>query len=139
MESIQVKDYMNHYPVTFTTDMVIEEAAIRFLKTKQIGGPVINAQNHLVGFLSESDVLRQLLESVYFNEQHLHVEQIMQKEVLSVKSYDSIMELGQKMVKCKPKVYPVVDDNALLVGTISRSDVLNAVYSHMVANERKHP
>ena len=47
MESIEVKDYMNHYPVTFTSEMVVEEAALRFLKTKQIGGPVIDSKNHV--------------------------------------------------------------------------------------------
>ena len=59
MDRIEVRDYMNHYPVTFTSEMVVEEAALRFLKTKQIGGPVIDSKNHVIGFLSESDVLEQ--------------------------------------------------------------------------------
>ena len=48
MESLQVKEYMNHYPVTFAPEMVVEEAALRFLKTKQIGGPVIDKNNQRV-------------------------------------------------------------------------------------------
>ena len=35
MESLKVEEYMNHYPVTFTADMRVEEASLRFLKTKQ--------------------------------------------------------------------------------------------------------
>lgn len=131
MLSIQVKDYMNHYPVTFTSEMVVEEAALRFLKTKQIGGPVVDANQHLIGFLSESDVLAKMLQSIYHNEQVTDVAALMRKEVLSVKPYDSVIELAQTMLQKKPKVYPVVDDDGNLLGTICRNDVLRAIDKHM--------
>lgn len=131
MESLQVKDYMNHYPVTFTPEMVVEEAAMRFLKTKQIGGPVINNQRRLVGFLSESDVLAKMLESIYYDEHVVAVEDLMNKDVLSVKPYSSIVELAQTMLKSKPKVYPVVDDDGNLMGTICRNEVLLAIDKHL--------
>ena len=131
MESLQVKDYMNHYPVTFTADMVVEEASLRFLKTKQIGGPVIDEQYRLVGFLSEGDVLEKMLASIYHNEHTTDVNDLMRKEVLSVKPYDSVLELGQTMLGAKPKVYPVVDDDGNLLGTICRNDVLHAIDMHM--------
>jgi predicted transcriptional regulator len=131
MESIQVKDYMNHYPVTFTSEMVVEEAALRFLKTKQIGGPVIDSNQRLIGFLSESDVLSKMLQSIYHNEHVTDVASLMRKEVLSVKPYDSVIELAQSMLLNKPKVYPVVDDDGNLLGTICRNDVLHAIDKHM--------
>ena len=131
MESLQVKEYMNHYPVTFTTDMVVEEASLRFLKTKQIGGPVIDSNHRLVGFLSESDVLAKMIETIYYNEHFADVADLMRKDVLSVKPYDSVIELGQSMLKNKPKVYPVVDDDGNLLGTICRNDVLHAIDKHL--------
>ena len=131
MDSLQVKDYMNHYPVTFTAGMVVEEAALRFLKTKQIGGPVIDDNYRLIGFLSESDVLAKMLQSIYHNEHVTDVESLMRKEVLSVKPYDSVIELAQSMLQNKPKVYPVVDDDGNLQGTICRNDVLRAIDKHM--------
>ena len=131
MNSLEVKEYMNHYPVTFTPEMVVEEAALRFLKTKQIGGPVIDKNNKLIGFLSESDVLSKMIETIYYNEHIADVASLMHKEVLTVKPYDSVIELGQQMLKNKPKVYPVVDDNGNLLGTISRNDVLRAIDLHL--------
>lgn len=131
MESLQIKEYMNYYPVTFTPNMVIEEASLRFLKTKQIGGPVIDDNNQLIGFLSESDVLAKMLESIYHNEQISDVNDLMRKEVLTVKPYDSIVELAQKMLKNNPKIYPVVDDDGVLLGTICRNDVLQAIDKHL--------
>ena len=134
MESLKIEKYMNHYPVTFTADMAVEEASLRFLKTKQIGGPVIDEHGKLIGFLSESDVLAKMLETIYFNEHIADVRDIMRKEVLSMKPYDSVMELGQLMLKNKPKVYPVIDDDGNLLGTICRNDVLQAIDLHMRAN-----
>lgn len=135
MESLQVKDYMNQYPVTFTPDMVVQEASLRFLKTKQIGGPVIDANNQLVGFLSENDVLAKMIGSIYHNKHFSYVSEMMRKDVLTVKPYDSIMELGQTMLQAKPKVYPVVDDDGNLLGTICRNDVLRAIDAHIRSGE----
>lgn len=131
MESLLIKDYMNHYPVTFTPEMVVEEASLRFLKTKQIGGPVINKKKAVIGFLSESNILAKMLASIYHNEHTTDVEGLMNKDVLSVKPYDSIVELAQSMLGNKPKVYPVVDDDGHLLGTICRNDVLKAIDQHM--------
>ncbi|NQY88839.1 MAG: CBS domain-containing protein [Colwellia sp.] len=134
MESLKVQEYMNHYPVTFTANMAIEEASLCFLKTKQIGGPVIDDNGKLIGFLSESDVLAKMIETIYYNEHVADVADLMRIEVLTQKPYDSIIELGQLMLKDKPKVYPVVDDDGNLLGTICRNDVLHAIDRHLRAN-----
>lgn len=141
MEPLQVKEYMNQYPVTFTPEMAIEEASLRFLKTKQIGGPVIDSNNKLLGFISESDVLGKMLDIIYHNAHVAYVKDIMRTDVLSVKPYDSIFELGQNMLKNKPKVYPVVDDSGNLLGTICRNDVLQAFDQHTrsrLAKDKAH-
>lgn len=141
MESLKVEEYMNHYPVTFTAEMAVEEASLNFLKTKQIGGPVIDGKGKLIGFLSESDVLAKMLENIYYNEHLANVADLMRKDVLTIKPYDSILELGQLMLKDKPKVYPVIDDDGNLLGTICRNDVLHAIDKHLRVNlkaDKKH-
>jgi len=141
MQSLKIQENMNHYPVTFTESMSVEEASLRFLKTKQIGGPVIDQNYKVLGFISEGDVLKKMLETLYFNENVASVKDIMRKEVLSVKPYDSIIELGQSMIRDKPKVYPVIDDDGNLLGTISRNEVLQACYRYSKARhsiEREH-
>ncbi|MEI6895261.1 MAG: CBS domain-containing protein [Colwellia sp.] len=130
MESLKVNNYMNSYPITFTEKMSVEDASLRFLKTKQIGGPVIDENNKLLGFVSEGDVLKKMLDTLYFNDNVAFVKDIMRKDVLSVKPYDSIIELGQSMLEHKPKVYPVIDDAGNLLGTISRNEVLQACYQY---------
>ncbi|MFQ3264907.1 MAG: CBS domain-containing protein [Colwellia sp.] len=141
MQSLKIQENMNHYPLTFTESMSVEEASLRFLKTKQIGGPVIDQNYKVLGFISEGDVLKKMLETLYFNENVASVKDIMRKEVLSVKPYDSIIELGQTMIRDKPKVYPVIDDDGNLLGTISRNEVLQACYRYSKARnsiEKEH-
>lgn len=127
MESLKVSDYMNPRPVTFSRDMTVALAVERLLQAHQTGGPVINEHRKLVGFLSEQDCLTKMLESSYYREQVARVAEIMRTEVLSIKPYMSIIELAQQMLHEKPKVYPVVDDDGYLLGSITRSQVLHAM------------
>ena len=127
MESLKVGDYMSQRPVTFTTEMPVAEAVEKLLHCHQTGGPVVNGKRELVGFLSEQDCLRMMIESSYYREQVARVKDVMVKEALSVKPYTSVLEVAQKMISEKPKVYPVIDDDGVLLGSISRAQVLNAI------------
>ena len=127
MESLKVGDYMNSRPVTFTSNMPVAEAVERLLDAKQTGGPVINDENKVIGFLSEQDCLVQMIESSYYLEQVAHVKDIMKTGVLAIKPYLSVIELAQQMTLEKPKVYPVVDDDGYLLGTINRAALLHAL------------
>jgi len=127
MESLSVGDYMNKHPVTFTVDMPVVEAVEKLLSVQQTGGPVLDGQKKVIGFLSEQDCLAQMVASSYYNEQISLVKDIMRTEVLSIKPYTSVLELAQQMLKEKPKFYPVVDDDGKLLGSINRTAVLNAI------------
>ncbi|WP_158968874.1 CBS domain-containing protein [Paraglaciecola sp. L3A3] len=127
MESLQVSDYMNLRPVTFTHTLSVAEAVERLLQSKQTGGPVVDQKNKVIGFLSEQDCIVQMIESSYYREQVAQVKDIMKTEVISVKPYTSVIELAHKMMVEKPKVYPVVDDDGYLLGTINRSSLLHAI------------
>jgi CBS domain-containing protein len=131
VESLKVSDHMNQRPVTFTSNMPVAEAVERLLEAKQMGGPVIDVQNKVIGFLSEQDCLVQMIESSYYREQVAQVKDIMRAEVLSIKPYTSVIELAQQMTTAKPKVYPVVDDDGYLLGTINRSALLHALDLHL--------
>jgi len=127
MESLNVSDHMNQRPVTFNADMTVAEAVERLLQSRQTGGPVVDSHNKIIGFLSEQDCLVRMIESSYYREQVAHVKDVMRTEVISVKPYLSVIELAQRMLTERPKVYPIVDDDGYLLGTINRSALLNAI------------
>lgn len=126
MQSLKVKDYMSHQPVTFTPEMSLSAALEKVLKSKHFGGPVIDEHEEVVGFLSEQDLLDKLIKVSYYCQDTHIVSDCMYQEVLSVSPEMSIVDLADMMKVGKPKVYPVVDGKKL-VGIISRSDVLRAI------------
>lgn len=69
MQSVQVSEYMNRHPVVFREKMPIEEAVELLLKTEQRGGPVIDDNKKVIGFLSEQDCLATMLRDTYHKEQ----------------------------------------------------------------------
>ena len=127
MESLRVSDYMNHHPVIFRAEMPVAEAVERLLSSNQFGGPVLDDNNKVVGFVSEQDCLKHMVESSYYREQVARVKDIMRKDVLTTKPYHSVLELAQQMISDRPKLYPVLDDDGGLLGIIGRTDVLNAI------------
>ncbi|WPC73266.1 CBS domain-containing protein [Vibrio porteresiae] len=137
MDSIQVKDYMTYQPVTFTPDMPLTAALTKLLKANRPGGPVIDNQEHVIGFISEQDLLDKLMKASYYCQDSHVVGDCMHREVLTVSPDMSIIELADLMQVGKPKVYPVVD-NQKLVGLISRTEVLKAVEKNLVSCF-KHP
>jgi len=90
------------------------------------GVPVVDDRDHLIGFISEQDVLGKLLQSAYLNDEAPLVRELMRHEVLSVAPAKSITDLAQEMLGTKPKVYPVVEQERL-VGIVTRRDILSAI------------
>jgi len=134
MKSLKVSDYMVRHPATFRANMTIETAVELFLEKPQIGGPVLDDNKQVIGFLSEQDCLASMLQATYMGESHVIVADKMRADVLTVGPDDSILEVAKTMTQNKPKVYPVVDKNNLMLGIISRHDVLNAIDVHLKSN-----
>ncbi|KLV11460.1 MULTISPECIES: CBS domain-containing protein [Photobacterium] len=137
MESLKVKDYMNMRPVTFEPKMSLAKALDKLLTSKQIGGPVVDENRRVVGFLSEQDMIHKLLKVGYYCQDTHTVEECMRPDVLTVSPDDSIIELAETMAGQKPKIYPVVERNQL-IGVITRRDVLTAI-SNQIGDCFKHP
>ena len=137
MDLLKVADYMHRHPVTFTVDMPVELAVDRLIKGRQTGGPVVDSNNKIIGFVSEQDCLARMLMSTYHDQQSARVADVMSVEVLSVKAYYGIIDLAQMMLKTKPKVYTVVDDDGYLLGIITRTDVLGAIDKELHSHYRR--
>ena len=127
MESLQVSDYMNTHPVKLGLKMPVAEAVEKLLASGQTGGPVVDDKGKVVGFLSEQDCIAQMIESSYYREQVCRVADIMRTPALTVKPYTSVIELAQLLLREKPRIYPVVDDDGVLTGTINRTNILKAI------------
>ena len=133
MKSIRIADYMDPRPTTFHSGDSVYAALMALSQSREGGGPVLDAERRVIGFLSEQDCLREGLEACYLCDQLATVEQMMQATVLTVKPDDSIVELAQRMMKPQPRTYPVVDEDGRLLGLISRHHVVKAMVVTMAS------
>ena len=126
MKSLSVADCMVPPTVKLTPEMLVVEAARKLIANKSLGGPVIDKDNHVVGWVSEVDCLDSVIQVAYYGQRVAVVSDVMRSEVLSVTTEDSALDLVGKMRGAKPKVYPVVEDGKLL-GMVSRRTILEAL------------
>ncbi len=126
MNSILVKDYMVTAVPAIHPETTISEAIKLLDEFRLIGCAVVNEKKEMVGFISEQDCIRKLLDSSYYCQSIPRVCDVMRSDVLVRHPEDSIVDLASLMMEGKPKVYPVVT-NRQLVGVISRRDVLRAL------------
>lgn len=129
MHSILVNDFMDHDPHAVSASTSIKDAVTLMLKHGVIGVPVTDENKKLIGYLSEQDCVKDMLNSAFYSEEPGPVSSAMQTEVAYVSPETSIVEIAQTIMSSRPKNYPVVSDGHL-VGIISRSDVLRALLEH---------
>lgn len=126
-QNIRIRDVMSRDSFRLPPGISIEEAAAGLLLHRLPGAPVTDDEGRLLGFISEHDLLPQLLDASYHGSSKATVQDIMRTDVLSMSPDDGIIELAQLMSQPgKPKVYPVVE-NGQLVGNICRSLLLQAL------------
>lgn len=63
LSEMKVKDVMTPDPVTLLGDDTLEKAAVVILEDKISGMPVVDNAGHLIGLLSETDILRGFIHS----------------------------------------------------------------------------
>ena len=127
MSNLQISHYMSGKGISFKKEMTVEKAVEKLLVSKYIGGPVLDDVGRVIGWLSEQDCLAKMIEASYYCSLVALVSDIMVHEGLTVKSDMSIVDLAQQMLKSKPKIYPVVDNEGMFLGLITRKNILKAM------------
>ena len=126
MQSILVQDYMNRQPLMVSDEDNIRTVVSKLIGHNIIGAPVVSSTGELVGFISEQDCIKEMLNDAFYCEEPGSVTKVMHRDVLTVTPNTSIVEVAQTMLDNKPKNYPVVE-NGKIVGLFSRQHVLRAL------------
>lgn len=103
--------------------------AISFLKEYNASSlPVVDDENHVIGFVSDLDLMKNLSHALYQgNQQSVIVEDLMSKEPFMINGDDNIFDVVEKFCSSNIKCAPVVDAENHLMGMISRKELLDAV------------
>ncbi|MBA56155.1 MAG: CBS domain-containing protein [Pseudomonadales bacterium] len=130
-KSTVVRDCMSRKVVSFDIKDDVGDVVAVLLEHKITGAPVLDENKNVIGFISEQDCIKEMLNTAFYCDLTANAGDVMKTEVLTVDPDMGISELADQLTTNKPKVYPVVEEGKL-VGIISRSDVLQALYDASV-------
>lgn len=131
-KSLLVKDYMNRKVLTFDVRDDVADIAATLLENNMLGAPVLDADKKVVGFVSEQDCIKEMLNTAFHCELTATAADVMHSDVLTVDPQMDIADLAQQMLANKPKMYPVVSPEGKLMGLITRAGVLRALVDESV-------
>ena len=128
---ILVSDYMTKKLVTFKAEDSLDLVISQLIKYKISGGPVVNDKNELIGIISETDCIKHISESKYYNmpsDTNNTVGKYMVTDVDTIDKDMNIFDAAFKFISSHRRRFPVVD-NGKLIGQLSQKDVLKAAIS----------
>lgn len=151
-----VKDIMTTEVVSFRADDSLASAAKTFIDKKISGGPVVDDEGHVIGIISETDLMKfveyhkdvgteilslipwagtQLALQKDFKEMDKRLHEIrevrvkdrMTKGTITIHPEDEVSRAAEAMVLRKVNHIPVVDAEGKLIGIVARADIIRAV------------
>ena len=161
MSKLKVRDLMTTQVVTLQPTDTIKKATIKFAIDNISGAPVVDNRNHLLGIVSENDILRILytyqltldrenrgsmmlsysmdnsdegddeLKKISEEISNMAIGDIMIRTVLTTSPDALIMEVLKSMIEMDVNRVPVVE-KGVVIGIISRADIVFALYKKKV-------
>ena len=145
---MRARDVMVRAVATTTPDTTVETVAKLMINLRISGVPVLDRNGHLVGIITEGDLLRRAetgterrrsrwshwfsgnsrLAADYVKSHARRVEDVMTREVISVGELASLEEIAELMESKGIKRVPVMH-NGKIVGIVSRADLLQVLAS----------
>ena len=107
--------------------------AWEFFNNKEVGHmPVVSNENEIIGIVSIMDMLRYITveDKIIIKETDKLIEDIMTEEVITASRLTDIRRIAKVMFENHIGTMPILDDNKLLVGIITRSDILYALINY---------
>ena len=128
-EQILVSDYMTKKLITFKAEDSLDHVIHLLIQNKISGGPVVNEQNELIGMISETDCIKHISESKYYNmptDRNNTVGKYMVTDVDTIDPDMNIFDAAFKFLTSRRRRFPVIDSKKKLIGQLSQKDVLKA-------------
>ena len=122
-----VSDYMTKNLIYFNENDSLRETLETLVRNEITGGPVINNNNELVGMISETDFVKCVSDSRYFNMPwgNEKLSTLMSRTIETISANDTIFDAVNQFNTSTKKRFPVLKEGKL-IGQISQHDVLVA-------------
>lgn len=135
---MHVTDVMHRPVVTVRPDATIEEAATVLSIERVTAAPVVDTSGGLVGMVSEGDLLLPEVPSggtvrmrpasmTRRGNGPVVVADVMNEDVVALPATAEVGEVAEAMLVHDVRSIPIIDENADLVGIVSRRDILRSM------------
>ncbi len=139
---VAVKDIMTQRVVTAKKDWDIHEASSLLSENKISGMPVVDEENHVIGVVSEADILtvvglkrgrslkeilKHILGQPLPKPDDKRIRDIMSSPAITTSPEADIREVAGILESKRIKRLPVVDGENKLLGIVSRADIVKAM------------
>jgi CBS domain-containing protein len=126
-QSVNIQDHMLSKLYKVCEDENLLDAIEMIIENKISGLCVVNANDELVGILSELDCLQAILSAIYNESGIGKVKDVMfDKELIVAHPNEDIVNIAQDMLDKKQRRRPVIQDGKL-VGQITCRQLLSSV------------
>ncbi|EQC52219.1 CBS domain-containing protein [Bacteriovorax sp. DB6_IX] len=111
--------------LTLKEDMSIVEACDLLANHGLSGAPVTTSTGKLIGFLSEKDCLKYLLDMKYYNNEGGIVGDFMSRTLMTIHKNETLLYITELFMKNHFQMYPVVDEDGIFLGVVTRKRLFN--------------
>jgi len=120
----KAKDIMSSPVITVRPETTVDDALGLMLQHHVSGLPVVDAENRIVGIISQFDLLKPLYDQLQLTS--TSVTKYMSTKVHTVKDDDFLIDVAEVFISFPIRRVPVVRDGKL-VGVISRRDIVRYI------------
>jgi CBS domain-containing protein len=120
---MKIEKLMTRNVITLPADASVYDA-VKLMNKNKIGCLVVVDNSHIVGILTERDLLERVLEKCR-NPKETMISEIMTKHVITGKPDTELSEATKVMFKNKVKKLPIIEGNRL-VGMVTLTDIARA-------------
>lgn len=124
---IFLRDIMSTEPITIQPRISLGQAHALMIKTGVRHLPVLDAKQHLVGLLSDRDMLKILLGRGPLG---LTVDKVMESKVLVAEPSTDIRQAAQVLKEYHIGCLPILNAEGTLLGIVTRTDLLGVLSAY---------
>lgn len=126
MATITARDFMVTRLTTLSPDMDVHDAIRLLLRHRISGAPVVGPGDQYLGIFSERCCMQVILDAAYEQLPSTQVGVFMDTEAMTIAPETQLLSIAQAFLLTNYRRLPVIDGDGVLLGQVSRRDVLNA-------------
>ena len=132
--NLPLENIMTKSVITIPHDSSMTKAAQTLVDNKITALPVVNDERQMVGILTSTDLFRMLQEEYRGLKREILVEDYMSRDIVTIQPETNLLDAQRMMATKRIRTLPVMKDG-LLVGIVTRTDVLNAAPTHAAGED----